>query len=167
MNRDKVKSIAVEMVKEAGLINLSRGGLCERAGIPDGSFPHVMGCNFTDFVNELREETTLQGLVPVSKSRVPAALRKEQIIKVAVEMAIGDNYNKITRDGIAEHAGVSHSLVTKHFGTMKQLRNDLMRYAVKNQVLEIIAQGLANGDDRARKAPLEVKEQAATLIANL
>ena len=54
MKREKVKQTAIDMVEEAGLINLSRSALCARAGIPDGSFPHVMGCNFSEFVEELR-----------------------------------------------------------------------------------------------------------------
>lgn len=166
MKREQVKAVAIGMVKKSGLINLSRRELCEAAGIPDGSFPHVMECNFSEFVNELKAENVESGMVPVSKSRVPAALRKEHILKVAVDMAIEDGYHRITRDGVAEKAGVSFSLVTKYFGTMNQLRKDVMRTAIKQSIPEIVAQGLANGDDRAKKAPAELKAQAATLIAN-
>lgn len=167
MKREQVKAVAVSMVKEAGLINLSRRELCERAGIPDGSFPHVMGCTFTEFVAELREENVEQGHAPVSKRRAPAALRKEQLLDTAIELAIEGNYSKTTRDAIAERAGVSMGLVTKYFGTMQQLRTEIMRAAVKRGISHIIAQGLANGDDRASKAPAELKAKAATLLVNL
>lgn len=166
MKRDKVKSVAIAMVKERGLINLARRDLCERAGIPDGSFPHVMECTFTEFVEELRSENVEQGPAPVSKRRAPAALRKEHLLKTAVELSVDKGYNNVTRDGIAEAAGVSFGLITKYFGTMKQLRREIMRAAIKQEIPEIIAQGLANGDDRAKKAPVELKAKAATLIAN-
>lgn len=165
MKREQVKQTALEMVKEAGLINLSRSALCERAGIPDGSFPHVMGCNFSEFVEELRDQSDDQTRA-VTKNRANPALRKEQILKVAISQAKERGYNKVTRDGIAEGAGVSMGLVTRYFGTMKNLRRDIIRYAISNDVAEIIAQGLANGDDHARKAPAELKAKAATLLAN-
>ena len=49
---------------------------------------------------------------------------------------------------------------------MTQLRRDIMRYAVREGLAEIVAQGLANGDDHAKKAPAELKATAATLLAN-
>lgn len=165
MKRERVKQTAIDMVEEAGLINLSRSALCARAGIPDGSFPHVMGCNFSEFVEELRDLCAGPQHV-VTKNRANPALRKDQILNVAVTMATAVGYNKVTRDAVAEGAGVSMGLVTRYFGTMKNLRRDIMRFAIRNEVAEIIAQGLVNGDDHARKAPAELKAQAAALLAH-
>lgn len=167
MNREKVKLAAIAISKQVGLINLSRRELCDSAGIPDGSFPHVMGCNFADFVEELREEGIETPNVPVSKSRANPGLRRDHILNVAIEMAKVKGYHKITRDGVADSAGVSMGLVTRYFGTMNQLRKAVMRSAVKQGIPEIVAQGLANGDDHAKKASAELKAQAATLLANL
>lgn len=164
--REQVKEVAVCMVKGAGLINLSRRELCERAGIPDGSFPHIMGCNFAEFVEELKLEDIQELSHSVSKTRANPELRKDHILNVAVKMATVSGYNKITRDKVAEGAGVSMGLVTRYFGTMGQLKNAIMRRAVKQGLAEIIAQGLANGDDHAKKAPAELKAEAATLLAN-
>ena len=166
MKRQHVKKTALEMVREEGLINLSRRDLCDRAGIPDGSFPHIMGCNFSEFLNELKAEVPKASTMLVSKSRVSPALRREQILLVAIEMAREGGYGKITRDAIAEQAGVSMGLVTRYFETMPQLRRDLMRAAVRGEVLEVIAQGLTDGNPYAKKASAEVKARAATLIAN-
>lgn len=165
MKRDQVKQTAIGMVEEAGLINLSRSALCARAGIPDGSFPHVMGCNFSEFVEEIRVECKGPQHA-VTKNRANPALRKDQILNVAVAMAKDVGYTKITRDAVAEGAGISMGLVTRYFGTMTQLKRDVIRYAIRNEVAEIIALGLANGDDHARKAPAELKAKAATLLAN-
>jgi len=167
MMREQIKEVAIEMVRESGLINLSRKDLCARVDIPDGSFPHIMECNFSEFVKELSNETIDSGFKPVVKRRVPAAMRKENILQVAVQLAAINGYDKITRDGVAEHAGVSMGLVTKYFGTMNQLRRDIMRAAIKREVPEIIAQGLVNGDARAKKAPDELKEKAKAILAEL
>jgi DNA-binding transcriptional regulator YbjK len=166
MKREHVKETAIAMVREAGLINLSRRELCDRAGIPDGSFPHVMGCNFAEFVGELREDGVEQSAAPVSKRRANPALRKDYILAVAVDMAKAVGYHKLTRDAVAEKAGVSMGLVTRYFGTMKRLRRDVMRRAIKEGIPEIVAQGLANSDEHAKKAPAELKATAATLLAN-
>lgn len=167
MKRKQVKAAAIKMVKESGLINLARRELCDRAGIPDGSFPHVMGCTFAKFVEELRKENIEQGIAPVSKRRAPATLRKEQLLEVAIKLSVEDNYAKITRHLVAEKAGVSMGLVTKYFGTMNHLKKEVMRAAVKRGIASIIAQGLANGDERAKKAPTELKSEAIKLIAKL
>lgn len=160
MNREKVKLAAIAMVKQAGLINLSRRELCDSAGIPDGSFPHVMGCNFADFVEELREEGIETPDVPVSKSRANPGLRRDHILNVAIEMAKVKGYHKITRDGVAGSAGVSMGLVTRYFGTMLQLRNKVVCYAIKNELLEIVAQCIVNDHPKAKKVSPELRAKA-------
>jgi len=165
--REQVKKVAVRMIEQSGLINLSRRELCEKAFIPDGSFPHIMNCNFSDFVEELRLEGTIGTPHSVSKTRANPELRKSHILNVAVCMAKTEGYNKITRDKVAEGAGVSTGLVSRYFGTMIQLKTAIMRRAVKQGIVEIIAQGLIYGDDHARKAPIELKEEAAAFLANL
>lgn len=159
-SKNEVLETARGMVREAGLINLSRSELCERAGIADGSFPHVMGCTFGDLQEQLRAENLTQPIAPVSKSRVPATLRKEHILAVAVDQAKTTGYTKITRDGIADAAGVSFGLVTKYFGTMSNLKRAVMGQAIKERIPEIVLQGLAHGDKRAQNAPEDLKREA-------
>jgi len=166
MKREQIKEVAISMVRGSGLINLSRRELCEKCGIPDGSFPHIMGCNFCEFVEELQREGIQELSHSVSKTRANPKLRRIHILNVAVDMAKTAGYNRITRDKIAEGAGVSMGLVTHYFGTMSQLRTAIMRRAVKQGILEIIAQGLANGDDHAKNAPVELKMEATALLLN-
>ena len=167
MKREQVKKVALKMVGKKGLINLSRRELCEKAGIPDGSFPHVMGCSFTEFVDELKITSVKEPFYVVSKTRANPELRKDHILNVAVKMAVAGGYNKITRDKVAEGAGVSMGLVTKYFGTMPQLRKAIMRRAVKQEIIEIVAQGIANGDPQAKKASSELKTQAVALLVKM
>ncbi len=58
-------------------------------------------------------------------------------------------------------------LVSKYFGTMKQLKREIIRAAIKQEIPEIIAQGLANGDKRAAKAPQQLKERAIEIFAKI
>ena len=162
--KEQVKATAIEMVKSIGLINLSRRELCKQAGIADGSFPHIMGCNFSEFITELKAETNDTTTHTVSKSRVNPELRKEQLLRVALNVARDKGCHKMTRDHIAEAAGVSVGLVSKYFGTMTKLKRAIMRAAVKQEVLEIVAEGLATGDPHARKASQELKNKAIATI---
>ena len=164
--RDKIKAIAVRMVQENGLINLSRSGLCTAAGIPDGSFPHIVGCNFSEFVEELRCMGLSSPWRKVNKTRTNPELRKEHILDTAVAVARSFGYNKITRDQVAEAAGVSPGLISRYFPAMAQLRKAVMRQAVRHEIPEIIAQGLAADDDRAKSAPSELKSKACQLLLN-
>ena len=167
MNNTKqdIIEMARLMIQERGLINLSRKELCNRVGISDGSFVHIMNCTFQQFVLKLRQGKIDDTLHKVDKTRVEPSLRKEQLLKISVMIAINEGYNNLTREMIAHKASVSVSLITRYFGTMKQLKRNIMRYAIKNSIPEIIAQGLVNKDQHAIKAPQELKEKAAILIA--
>jgi AcrR family transcriptional regulator len=164
MEREQIKKLAIELVKKHGLINLSRSELCKKAGIPNGSFPHVMGVNFTSFVEELKNEVRPDPLCPVNKSRTNSLLRKNNILAAALDVSIKDGYNKVTGTSVAEAAGVSVGLVFKYFGTMKQLRNAIMKAAIQQEILEIIAQGLVTGDRKAKKVSAELKKRALSSL---
>lgn len=168
MNKEDIKKVAIEIIGEIGLINLSCGILCERIDMPPGSFPNAVGCKFTEFVEELKSEIDDNAINnhPVTKSRVDPDLRKQQILDVAVELSKEHGYHKITRDDIRRSAGVSAGVISQRFNTMKQLRRAVMRAAIHRKIPEIVAQGLANQDDNAKKAPPELKRQALELIAN-
>ncbi|MCH9712662.1 MAG: TetR/AcrR family transcriptional regulator [Proteobacteria bacterium] len=165
--KSHITNIALEMVQDNGLINLSRGELCERAGISIGSFPYYMGCSFTEFVSKLRPQIVDNNTHNVIKLRADPALRKDNILQTAIKISIKKGYNKITRDDVAEAAGVSMGLITHYFTNMNQLRRDIMRTSVKTEIPEIVAQGLANKDRHALKASKELKTKAAHIIANL
>jgi len=160
--QEHVRRTAIKLIKKNGLINLSRESLCEAAGIPDGSFPHVMGCTFSDLVDEFRDDCIPRGVV--TKSRANPVLRKEQILAVAVDVARKVGCHGVTRDEVAHRAGVSMGLVSKYFGTMNQLRRAIMRAAIQQEIPEIIAKGLANNDPHAKKAPVELKQLAASTL---
>ena len=92
--------------------------------------------------------------------RMKPAARKDTILAAAMTLAEGKIYTHLTRDEIAEAVGITGPGVQHHFKTMKQLRGDLMRYAVKHRVLCVIAQGLAAGDPHAARADEALRREA-------
>ena len=96
----------------------------------------------------------------MTKKRLKPTIRKAEILAAALFLARQQGYTNVTRDEIAERVGVSGSTVQYHFGTMTQLRTELMRYAVKLRHPRVVAQGLAVRDRQALKADDELKQLA-------
>lgn len=84
--------------------------------------------------------------------RLRPAQRREQILEAAVELAATGHYQKITRQAIADEAGIAPTLVTHYFGSMPLIRREVMIYAVRNECLRVIGQGLASQDLHALQA---------------
>ena len=84
--------------------------------------------------------------------RLEPAQRRALILEAAVSLATTGHYQKITRQAIADEAGIAPPLVTHYFGTMHDVRRDIMRYAIQNECLKIIGQGLASQDAFALQA---------------
>ena len=164
--RDKAKTIALAMASEHGLINLSRNDLCDRMEIPTGSFTALVGCTFKEFIDEIKKDVPDNIIRPVFKLRADPQLRRDVLLSVAVGLAIKVGYHKITRDQIATKAMVSTGLVSHYFGTMVQLRRLIVRHAVKNDIPEIIAQAIGQGDPRAKKASDDCRARALKILAN-
>ena len=87
-------------------------------------------------------------------------MRFRQLMNAAMEIAVETGFASVTRDGIARRAGVSSGLVSLHLGTMKNLRRTLMRAAVREEVLSVVAEGVATRDPTALKATAELRERA-------
>ena len=98
--------------------------------------------------------------------RVKTAVRKEEILRAALPLAVRYGYQNVTRVIIADFMGIGGTTVQYHFGTMKQLRSELMRYAVKQRNAAVVAQGLANKDQHAMKADDALKMEAAGALVS-
>lgn len=93
--------------------------------------------------------------------KLQARERVAQILKAALDLcSVEAVYYRVTRDQIAEKAGIPPTLITYHCGTMADLRRDIMREAVRVECLPVIAQGLAARDRHATKAPEDLRLRA-------
>lgn len=91
---------------------------------------------------------------------------RANLLAIALQMAEAGHYTRVTRDGLAERAGVANGIVTATFGTMVQFRRDLMRHAVATRNLRVIGQGLAMGCSHAQKADEATRQAALQALAS-
>ncbi len=98
-------------------------------------------------------------------SRLKPDDRKMQILKAALIVANrSGGWSTLTRQMVATEAGCAEGLVSKYFGTMTDFRRTIMRTAVHNNMLSVVAQGLACGDKHAQKADAELKSKALATL---
>ena len=99
------------------------------------------------------------GLAEIRDSRHAAVLAG------AIEATRKYGYRNFTRDSVARFANVANGTVNHAFGTMAALRDAVMREAIEKEMLDIIAQGLADGHEMARNAPPKLRQKAAYALA--
>lgn len=91
--------------------------------------------------------------------------RDNRILTAAVELARGIGFQWITRDQVAEVAGVSVGTINNAYGSMRGLKRAVLQHAVDTEIVEIVAQGLADGHEIARGAGADLKARAAAHMA--
>lgn len=91
--------------------------------------------------------------------------RNRSVLEAAVEMADVHGYAKMTRQQIAERAGVAVGSVNNAYGTMDALRDAVVAHAVANSIVAIVAQALADRHPAALAAPPELKQSAVAALA--
>lgn len=96
----------------------------------------------------------------MSKNKNNTSGRRDAVLNAALDLAMRDGFSHITRDGVAKQAGVGAGTVNLYYGTVPQLKRDVMRVAIARRILPIIAQGIAARDPRALNAPDELKRAA-------
>ena len=103
----------------------------------------------------------------MKNKRISPGARATELTAVALRLAREHGLANLTRDQIASEAGVASGLVSLRLGTMPAMRRTVMRAAVTQGVLEVIAEGLAHRDPHAMAAPLELRQQASALMAGV
>lgn len=85
---------------------------------------------------------------------------KQLILETAYHITQRDGFAALTRDGVADTAGIARGAINHQFGTMEALRDAVMQLAIESGDLPIIAHGLSISHPVARTAPDDVKRQA-------
>lgn len=96
--------------------------------------------------------------------RKDSKTRKAEMISAALLEAEENGFTNLTRRSIASRCGVAEPLVNHYLGTLPQLKRTIMRAAVHQKVIKIIAEGLAIRDPYALKACDELKQAAIASI---
>jgi len=99
------------------------------------------------------------------RQRLAPETRRGRILEAALKLAEKRGYGAITREEVAEAAGVSVGLVTWYFQGMAGLRKAIISRAVELENAAVVAQGLAARDPLALAADDSLKNAALkTLI---
>lgn len=98
------------------------------------------------------------------RKRLAPTVRHEQIVASAVKLAKRVGLANITRDNVAKEAKVSTGLVSK-YGDMTKLRAEVVRVAVAEEILPIVAQALSANHPGVRRAPPALKTAALKSLA--
>jgi len=167
VKKSTIKTAIRKLANEVGLINVTRDAVRKRLGVGNEPFDEALdGYSFTDLIDDLIEEGFEGGEPEVSPSRANPVLRKASILASAIALACEWDYRTITRDDVAERAGVSPTLVTRYFETMDVLRAEIMEAAIRKDIPQLVAQGLAVGDSIAATASQALKRRAGNYILN-
>lgn len=79
---------------------------------------------------------------------------KPDILEAAVKLASSTGLYLFTRAEVATESGMAESTVSFHFGTMDELRHEVVKRAVNTENLPILA------DARSGRAPINVPMNA-------
>lgn len=85
---------------------------------------------------------------------------QEKIILAGLSLLERDGQAGVTREAVAEVAGVSPASVSHHFGSISEFRSLLMQTAVDRGVIKAVAWGLVAGDPLAMNAPENLRRAA-------
>lgn len=90
--------------------------------------------------------------------------RNDRILDAAIECALEDGYQWITRGAVAAKAGVAVGTINNAFGDMIGLKRAVLKAAVERGIIKLVAQGLGDGHPIATAAPPEIKAQVVALM---
>lgn len=96
----------------------------------------------------------------MTKRRLEPQIRRDEILRAGIKAAEKHGFNNFTREQVSSVAGCAESLISAYFGTMTKFRRTVMRHAVNNENLNVIAQGLVINDKHALKADPDLKKRA-------
>lgn len=88
----------------------------------------------------------------------------DAIFDAAMAIAETDGWRALTRDRVAERAGVGQGSVNTHYGTIEALKSAVMVEAVRRQMVAVIAHGLVEQHPAAIAAPPELKRRALEML---
>jgi len=161
-DKEKIKKAALSLARDIGPQNITLTALCDLVGISPGSFSHIMGVGFTEYVHTLPSNE----ITEITRKRSTPIFRKRAIIKKTVEIVWNGSipFSCITYSSIAKHTGMARSTVVKYFDSIAHVKNEVMKYAIQNEILEIVAQGIVTKNRLALAVPAELKRKIADFI---
>lgn len=126
MNLDKALCEGVQLANKIGIANIDAEALAHHLGIPRGSLRYKIGCSFTEFYEELKKLVPFDPSHLITRARVDPEFQKARLLHVAVKVATSEGVGAVTRERVAEVAGVAPGVVQRCFGPMENLRGAVL-----------------------------------------
>jgi DNA-binding transcriptional regulator YbjK len=99
-----------------------------------------------------------------NKKAVDPDIRRSNILRAALELARRDGYMTMTRDKVAAHAGVATGSVNLAYKTMDALRVAVMAEAIKQEIIEIMADGFGRGDPQMKLVSKDLRQKCVDYL---
>lgn len=99
------------------------------------------------------------------QTRLKPEARREDILAAAFHLATKRHYQLLTRNEIAEQAGISGPSVQYHFGTMARLRKAIVRAAICRECLAVLSQAILSHDPLVKGISPELRERAVASVS--
>ncbi len=93
-------------------------------------------------------------------------IRKNILLCTAIKLSIKVGYRNLTRDALAKKARVSPALINHYFFTIDQLKEEILKQAIKLEIVEIIAQALGARDLHKIKISEDLKQKTLSYLSN-
>lgn len=91
--------------------------------------------------------------------------RKQELLEVAIQLAKEEGYSHITRNEIARRAGVAYGLVTSYFKTIDNLKKMVVKEAIKQEIVQILAEALARKEPLTRRLSPALREKVIRYLS--
>lgn len=91
--------------------------------------------------------------------------RNRIVMDAAIQLAKTEGYQFLTREAVAREAKVSTGTVSNAYGNVRELKRAVLREAVEKEIVEIIAQGMADRHPIVAGISLSLRQKAAEHIA--
>lgn len=101
----------------------------------------------------------------MKRTRLDPDVRKTQILDATMDLSRAHGYTNVTKQMIADKLGTSTGIVNCHYGTVTQLRRDIVRHAVKTRDITIIGQALVARDRHVADIPPDLRAKAVRAVA--
>lgn len=98
------------------------------------------------------------------RTRMKPDDRREQLLAAALDEAEEVGYNFVRRDDIGARVGCTGSLLCRYYKTMPQLRRAIVRAAIRQRRLAIIAEALAAKSPLVSDIPEELRAAALATL---
>ena len=91
--------------------------------------------------------------------------RKKELLQNAIELSIEHGYIYITREMLANYSDVSEALINNYFGTIDNLKSEIVLEAIKEEIPQIILQALVLNDPLATRITPKIRKKAARYLS--